>query len=341
MQQARVRFSVALAAALAVATVEAGEALAQSASGAPDGADAGASSDASTASTTTTTTTTTSQSPTAGTQGASAATSPSTPASGPSTTSGQSGATSASTAGATTTSYGGGTTAGASSTRATAPSAEPRHEDDGRSIDFIFVQGEGGLSYIDLTALGMSGRLLPTLTQFRGTGYGGGLTVGFRSSVIAVAAHGYLSRFDGQGENRAILSDPTSPTTTTQAGFDIGQLMAEVQLRIPVPFIEPYARVGFGYAWMGSFQLNDMYRDSTSTVHGWTGKLGMGLDLWLGRYVTVGAGVDVSVLNLRRGGVMRANSACPSSNPTCVELTMDGDGVALLAHFHAQAGIHF
>jgi hypothetical protein len=196
------------------------------------------------------------------------------------------------------------------------------------------------MSYIDLGALSSTGRLLPTLTEFRGTGYSGGLTIGFRSGLFAIAANGHIARFDGSGMNRTILADP-STEMITQAGFDIGQLMAEAQLRLPVPIVEPYVRAGFGYAWLGSFELNEMYRSSTSDIHGWTAKLGMGADIWLGKIFTVGAGVDFSVLNLRRGGVMRPETECPTTNPTCVELSMDGDSVGLLVHFHVQAGLHF
>lgn len=215
--------------------------------------------------------------------------------------------------------------------------AQSQREDDGRSIDFVFIQPEGGLSYIDLTAIASNGRdILPQLNEFRGTGYGGGLTIGFRSGIIALAAHGYIARFSGQGTDTGVMG-----TTMREQAFDIGQLMAEVQLRLPVPIVEPYARVGFGYAWLGNFQLNAMYRESTSTVHGWTGKLGVGADIWIGRFFTVGAGVDFSLLNLRRGGVMREGGACPMTDPTCVELSQDGDAIGLLVHGHIQAGLHF
>jgi hypothetical protein len=202
----------------------------------------------------------------------------------------------------------------------------PPHEDDGRSIDFLFIQAEGGYSTVDLTGLSSNGRLLPTLMETRQSGYGGGATVGFRSWIFAVAAHGDISRFPGSG---------------TDPGFDLGQVMLEGQLRLPVPVVEPYLRVGLGYAWLGAFQLNSMYMDSTSDIHGFTGKVGAGLDIWLGKYITVGAGADLSIMNLRRGGVMRDNSVCPQTDPTCVELRMDGDAVGWLLMLHVQAGIHF
>ena len=109
---------------------------------------------------------------------------------------------------------------------------------------------------------------------------------------------------------------------------------------MPIGFVDPYVRVGFGYAWLGEFQLNSMYAMSTSNIDGWTGKIGVGLDLWLAPFLTIGAGVDASVINLRRGGVMRSGSECPSTDPTCVELTMDGDSIGTLVVFHLQAALH-
>jgi hypothetical protein len=216
---------------------------------------------------------------------------------------------------------------------------ERPHEDDGRDVDYLFIQAEGGLSYADLTALSSSGRLLPSLTGFSGTGWGGGADVGFRSGFFALAAHGYIARFDGQAPNTMGVG-PATVTTFSRQQFDLGQVMLEAQLRLHIPVIEPYVRVGFGYAWMGNFQLNSMYQQSTSNVSGWTGKVGAGLDVWLGRLFTVGAGIDFTLLNLRRGGVM-TNSTCPNTDPTCVDLSHDGDAVGMLWHFHAQFGLHF
>jgi hypothetical protein len=155
-----------------------------------------------------------------------------------------------------------------------------------------------------------------------------------------VAAHGYIARFDGNATNTTGVG-PATMTTLTRQQFDLGQVMAEVQLRVHVPVIEPYLRVGFGYAWMGNFQLDvDRYRQSTSDVHGWTGKVGAGLDIWLGRLFTIGVGADLTLLNLRRGGVM-TSSTCPNTDPTCVDLSHDGDSIGMLWHFHAQFGLHF
>ncbi len=205
----------------------------------------------------------------------------------------------------------------------------PREEDNGRSVDFLFIQAEGGYSVVDLTGLSSSGRILPTLVEVRQRGYGGGATIGFRSWIFAVAAHGYISRF------------VSGSTSTSNQSFDLGQVMLEGQLRIPLPVIEPYIRIGLGYAWLGAFELNSMYQSSTSDVHGFTAKAGLGLDVWLGKYITIGAGADFALMNLRRGGVQRDTGICPMTDPTCVELRQDGDALGWLITAHVQAGLHF
>lgn len=210
----------------------------------------------------------------------------------------------------------------------------PREEDNGRSIDFIFIQAEGGASVVDLTGLSSSGRVLPTLVETRQSGYGGGATIGFRSWIFAIAAHGYISRFVS-GQPSTLMG------ASNNQSFDLGQVMLEGQLRVPLPIIEPYVRVGVGYAWLGAFELNSMYQSSTSDVHGWTAKAGLGLDVWLGKLFTVGAGADFALMNLRRGGVQRDASVCPQTDPTCVELRQDGDALGWLITAHVQAGLHF
>ena len=225
-------------------------------------------------------------------------------------------------------------------TAATAPtpdharSNEP--EDNGRSTDFLFIQPEFGYAYVNLTALSSTGRVVPGLQTVQQSGYSGGLTVGFRSWIFALAAHGTIARFISGMP--VVL--PGVPVMQNQ-DFDIGQLMVEGQVRIPLPVIEPYARIGLGYAWIGAFQLNQMYMASTSEIHGFTGQVGAGLDVWLGKLFTIGAGADVGLTNLRRGGVMRAGSMCAMTDPTCIELTQDGDATGIVAHFHVQAGLHF
>lgn len=219
------------------------------------------------------------------------------------------------------------TTSATSSTR-------PQEEDNGRTIDFIFIQAEGGLSVVDLTGLSSNGRVVPTLMNLRQTGYGGGATIGFRSWIFAIAAHAYISRF-------------VSGTTSSVMGamnnqdFDLGQVMLEGQIRLPVPIVEPYIRVGLGYAVLGAFQLNQMYMDSLAPIHGFTAKAGVGADIWLGKYFTIGIGGDFSIMNLRRDGIMREGSVCPETDPTCIELRQDGDSVGWLFAAHVQAGIHF
>jgi hypothetical protein len=225
----------------------------------------------------------------------------------------------------------------AADTRASSERERREREDDGRQIDYLWIQPEGGLSYTDLTALSSTGRLLPTLTQFQGFGFHGGVSVGVRFGWVALAAQGTIARFDGTAMDRI----GNLPPSTSNQAFDLGQATVDVHVRFPVPVIEPYVRAGFGYAWLGNFQLNEMYRESTSTVHGWTAKVGAGVDVWLAKVFTIGAGIDLGVLNLRRGGVMRDDSVCPTTDPRCIELRQDGDAVGLLAHLHVQLGLHF
>lgn len=187
------------------------------------------------------------------------------------------------------------------------------HKDNAHDIPF--VSATAGLAYANVLAFS-NDALFPGVTESREWGPHYGLTAGLRFGPVSFGAHGDLSRF---------------------RSYDIGTLGGVVELRLPIPVVQPWARVGFGYAWLGDVQVSTSLASCSPTssssacpsVRGWTLSGGAGLDVWLHRYLTLGVGLDVYVLNLTR-----------SASPTTVNFERTGDSVGLQGALSVQVGLH-
>lgn len=183
------------------------------------------------------------------------------------------------------------------------------------STDTPFVDAQVGAAYSDVVAFSNS-QLIPGVTESREWGSHFGGTAGLRFGPIALGVHGDFSRF---------------------RPYDIGTLGGLVELRLPIPAVQPYARVGLGYAWLGDVNVNTSLAHCGPTsssaacpsIRGWSLMAGAGIDFWLSRFVTLGGGLDLYVLNLTR-----------SASPTMVTFAQSGDSVGLQLAVTAQLGIH-
>lgn len=183
------------------------------------------------------------------------------------------------------------------------------------SNDIPFVEASVGVAYANVLAFDNSS-LIPGVNESREWGPHFGGTAGLRFGPVYFGARVDYSRFKP---------------------FDIGTAGLVGGLRIPIPIVQPWARVGFGYAWLGDVTMSSSLArcDPASTatqcpsVRGWTLSGGAGVDFALGRYLTLGVGVDLYVLNLTR-----------SASPTMVSLQQSGDSVGLQFTGSAQLGLH-
>lgn len=219
------------------------------------------------------------------------------------------------------------TTTTQTSTRTTRRAAdepeEPVHEqDDGRAADFLWLEVEGGVSYVDLIALenrtfagGGATVTSPAFRETQGTGPMIGAAGGFRLSVFALGVRG---------------------TFASYGTFDIGTIGGEIHLRIPTPVIEPYIRVGAGYAWQGNTNYENL-GGSTPTVYGWTVNGAVGLDIFVLWWLSLGVGVQVDFLNMTRQSDPTA--MCMGITDFCP--TQEGDAVGVQGRAFAQIGLHF
>lgn len=205
----------------------------------------------------------------------------------------------------------------------------PEDEGDGRDVDFLWIEAFGGIANVNLVAFNGAGTFSGSSTdgtstsvfdEVTGTGPMVGAALGFRVYWIAVGA-----RFNYASYNV----------------FQIGTVGGEVALRLPIPVVEPYARVGFGYAWQGdanyAVTTGGVTARPSTTVYGWAFNAALGLDIFLANWFTIGAGVGLDVLNMGRQTdpsmtCMGVTDFCPSK---------PGDAVGYQISGFGQIGFHF
>ncbi len=182
-----------------------------------------------------------------------------------------------------------------------------RHEDDSnREFDLLWVGAEVGRSVVDLKMVSYDD-LLPSQIDVRETGLGFGAAAGIRVKFLSAGLHLAVGQFKE---------------------FDIWAINLDGQLRIPLGSIEPYLRLGIGYAFLGAFS-GQVDMEGVS-VDGWDVQAGFGLDLYPSDFFSLGAGADFTVLNLSR-----------TDSITSVDLLQDGAAVGVAVFVQAKAALHF
>jgi hypothetical protein len=198
-----------------------------------------------------------------------------------------------------------------------APPPPPPEEPGYRKRGVFFLEPFFGFSQVDLMRFRQS-NFLPQADHARGTGYAGGLGVGFRLYWLTLGARGVAAKYPD---------------------FYIGSLLFDVSLRIPFGRFEPFVRGGVGYAWLGDPNFAD-FGDSDVRSHGIAGEVGAGLDIFLSRVVSIGVAFDAAFLNLTRQGDDSC-SQCTIAGATTVNLEEDGDATGLQLRAQLRLGLHF
>jgi hypothetical protein len=176
----------------------------------------------------------------------------------------------------------------------------------GRDFDLLWFGPEIGVSIVDLKMISYDG-LLPEQIDVSETGLGFGAAAGVKLKILSVGLHLAVGQF---------------------GDFDVWAVNLDGQLRIPLGFVEPYIRLGLGYAFLGSFSGRvDM---QGVDVDGWDVQAGFGIDLYPSDFFSLGAGADFTVLNLSR-----------TDSITAVDFTQDGAAVGVAVFLQAKAALHF
>jgi hypothetical protein len=203
----------------------------------------------------------------------------------------------------------------------TAAEAAEEEDGDGRDVDYLWIEVEGGVSDANLVAFTDSNFVsaaaggTPLFQEVRGTGPFVGAGLGFRIFVFSIGARATYANYQN---------------------FDLGTLGGELTIRLPIPVIEPYARVGFGYAWQGQANYANPAMSSTS-VYGWSFDAALGLDVYLVEWFTIGAGIGLNLLNMSR----QRDPTMPCMGPTDICPGNPGDAVGYQLRGFVQVGFRF
>ncbi len=190
------------------------------------------------------------------------------------------------------------------------------YEEEGIDRGILWVEGGLGYSYADIGQLDYD-QLLPMGVRLSGGGPAATLAAGVRLAILTLGVRGNFASY---------------------VGFDLGSVVLDAALRLPTPVIEPYFRVGFGYSWLGDADY-DHPKKSETDVSGSTIEGGIGLDLYVESFLSIGVGFDFAILFMTREGV---EVGCTTScDPTSATIQKDGDSVGGQARLHAQAALHF
>lgn len=202
--------------------------------------------------------------------------------------------------------------------------------------DPIFVEVEGGASYVALLSVRGGRSVFPNMVTYTGWGPGFGVTAGLHALVFSVALQVHASFFGGDG---TVLNPTAESGAATSGTFHTIATTLEGALRLPMGRLEVTLRVGVGHMFMGGFTSGAGTSEASVSADGWIVRTGLGFDVRVyGRWF-VGLDTDVAVSNVRRAGI--AGTDCPGTDPLCAELQQDGDAVALMVHPHLQVGLHF
>ncbi|GAB4211063.1 MAG: hypothetical protein OHK0013_32430 [Sandaracinaceae bacterium] len=192
------------------------------------------------------------------------------------------------------------------------PAEDEDDEGDGRDVDFIWIELQGGVSNVNLIQFSNANFAdvaggASVFNEVYGTGPVLGLGVGFRVWWLAVGARTTFAIYDG---------------------FQIGTIGGEATLRFPIPVVEPWIRVGIGFAWQGDANYR-MYASSNTTTYGWVFQPMVGLDLYLANWFTIGGGFGVDILNMSRQRdptvmCMGITDVCPGNPGDAVGLQIKG-----------------
>lgn len=199
---------------------------------------------------------------------------------------------------------------------APAPAPRPAPPPPTPRTDIIYVELIGGYSFVNMRALRNPENFFPEIVPISGSGYAAGLAAGIRLSILTIGGRATLASY---------------------AGFEVGTVAAELTLRLPTGVVEPWIRAGFGYGWLGEANYEFPGRSETS-VYGYVIQGGLGVDVYLGKVVSIGGGFDLDILNMSRQPLPGAD---PPASPGEFDLTQDGNAVGLQIRAHGTVTFHF
>lgn len=187
------------------------------------------------------------------------------------------------------------------------PDAAEEDEDDFKWFEF-YIEALAGYEYFDLTALKADPAFLgasqsgtpPTdadaqaaaasasQSSFTGHGFAVNGGLGFRFvSFLGLGVNYQYSGLDLSGEKQTLAG-----TTSSSGPIDLHTLILQLQLILPLGPVDIMLLGGFGYARLISgIDISDAFNSD-----GYAGKVGLALDVYVVKWLSLGAGCTVGML---------------------------------------------
>ncbi len=160
-----------------------------------------------------------------------------------------------------------------------APSSE--QSKDAKGPDLLFLETETGVSYVGLQTLNVERDVIPTTTRSEDVGGVFGLMGGLKLLFLSVGPHARFGRFQD---------------------WDLWTLNLDVGFHAPLGVVEPYLRLGGGYARL-SRAFDKVRNGGNLRSDGYNLSLALGADYFVTRYFTIGGRVSGELIGLHRAGV--------------------------------------
>jgi len=195
---------------------------------------------------------------------------------------------------------------------------EAEDRDAGRGLSWGWVQPEVGAQFVSLTALA-NDALAPGGAKTSGFGPLVGLGAGVRLLFFTVGVSGRMT----------FLPDGIYTTAHLEGSY-----------RIPLGNLEPYGFLSTGYATVLGMNAAGAGVPSNFSIHGWSGRVGGGVDYYLTPVFSVGAAASFEVMWLRRGALSNAALATADASVD-TPLRKSGHAAGLATGITAVCGVHF
>lgn len=218
----------------------------------------------------------------------------------------------------------------AAPSRADDASAKARPKE--RALEWVWVNGEGGVEVADLRTFNANvDNLTVGLTPTSGVGPMAGLGAGVRLLFLTLGVRGRVGAMQPDSGGGA---------------WQLWTLDAEIGVRVPLKRFEPYLTLAGGYASLGNFGTAVSGLGSGFDVSGANLRLGVGLDVYVTHMFSVGGIASGEMLILARPGVPVSDLAVAKQIGTLDDakarvLEANGTSVGGALSFGLVLGLHF
>jgi len=182
------------------------------------------------------------------------------------------------------------------------PEEKKEEEDEGPSKFEFYMLGHGGYEYFNLMALHADPSFVNSSeAEFTGNGGCVGAGLGLRFLFISIGLDYQYAMVNLSGKT----TDAFNHVTHSSGDLDLHTLMLELDLILPLSVVDIMLQAMFGYARAStSLDIGEAF-DSD----GLAGRVGLALDIYLVKWLSLGVGGDVGFLYFYKGNATAGSLA--------------------------------